>query len=222
MEIKKVKILNISKEAELLYSIQILVPEDIYQKYTTPGQYGQFSIDQENKIYLAFSNAPQQNPIIELLIKEEGEVSKKILQLKPNDEIFLHKIEGNGFPMEKLYHKDIETFAMGSGIAPIRGLIQSILLGKVPIRTLKIWICAFSEEYLPYKRDFKFWESILPIKYIYDKIPPYKNVIDYLKEDKNNYSDKIVLWIGSSRYGEDLWNILSKKGLIKENFITNY
>lgn len=222
----KVKILNISREAELLYSIQILAPQEIYKKYQIPGQYGIFSLDQEqkNKIYLAFSSAPlQKEPIIELLVKEKGEVAQNLIQLKPNDEFYLIDIQGNGFPLEKLIQKDIEAFSMGSGIAPIRALIQSILNGMVAIKSLKIWISAFSEQYLPYKNDFKFWESIFPIKYIYDKVAPFKNVIDHLKEDFSlSYENKTVIWIGSEEYGKNLWDILQNRGLKKENFLTNY
>jgi len=122
-----IKILNKIQEAELLYSLQLLAPEEIYKKYKIPGQYGVFSPEKNDSIYLAFSNAPlKKEPILEILVKDEGKNAQEILSLKPNDVLNLSDIQGKGFNLDRLQNQSIEAFAMGSGIAPIRALIQSI------------------------------------------------------------------------------------------------
>jgi NAD(P)H-flavin reductase len=218
-----IKILNKIQEAELLYSLQLLAPEEIYKKYKIPGQYGVFSPEKNDSIYLAFSNAPlKKEPILEILVKDEGKNAQEILSLKPNDVLNLSDIQGKGFNLDRLKNQSIEAFAMGSGIAPIRALIQSILEGLISVKTFMLWMCAFTKNHVPYKNEFIFWKSIFPVELVFDQEHPYKNVIDVLKESKDDYSEKRVLWIGSKQFGIDLWNVLQQKGLSKENFLTNY
>jgi NAD(P)H-flavin reductase len=218
-----IKILNKIQEAELLYSLQLLAPEELYKKYKIPGQYGVFSPEKNDSIYLAFSNAPlKKEPILEILVKDEGKNAQEILSLKPNDVLNLSDIQGKGFNLDRLKNQSIEAFAMGSGIAPIRALIQSILEGLISVKTFKLWMCAFTKNHVPYKNEFIFWKSIFPVELVLDQEHPHKNVIDVLKESKDDYSEKRVLWIGSKQFGIDLWNVLQQKGLSKENFLTNY
>jgi len=218
-----IKILNRIQEAELLYSFQLLAPEEIYRKYKIPGQYGVFRTSQNDSIYLAFSNAPlKKEPILEILVKDEGKSAQEILSLQPNDVLNLSDIQGKGFDLDRLQNQSIEAFAMGSGIAPIRALIQSILDGWISIKTFKLWMCAFTKNHVPYKNEFMFWKSIFPVVLVHDREHPYQNVMDILKQTEDDYSEKRVLWIGSQQFGIDLWNVLHQKGLTKENFMTNY
>ncbi len=217
-----IKIYKKRQESKQLFLIQALVPEFLYKTYQIPGQYAILSTDQKNKIYLSFANAPRNTPNLwEFLIKKEGEVANKLLELKEDDEFYLLNIEGKGFPIEKIKNQNLECFAMGSGIAPIRALIQYIYQESIPLKHLELWVCSFTENHQAFKKDLKHWEELFNIHYIYDQIPPYKNVIQILKESNRDYRGKLVIWIGSQQFGNDLWNVLKEKNLAKEAFITN-
>lgn len=218
-----IKILKKKKEAELLYLVHVLVPEPLYKSYVIPGQYAILSTDQKNQIYLSLANAPGNNPNTwEFLIKNEGEVARELLKLKENEEFYLIKLAGTGFPLEKIKNQNLECFAMGSGIAPIRALIQYMLQISFPLQELELWVCSFTEDHLAFKNDLKQWEQLFKVHYIYDRIPPFKNVIQVIKESERDYKDKTVIWIGSQQFGTDLWNILKERNLDKHSFITNY
>ncbi len=218
-----VKIYKKQKETEQLYFLQVLVPEFVYKTYQIPGQYAILSKDQKNKIYLSLANAPNSTKNLwDFLIKEEGEVAKELVKLKENDEIYLIQIAGAGFPLEKIKNQTVECFAMGSGIAPIRALMQYIEKESISLKHLELWVCSFTENHQAFTSDLKRWQEQFNIHYIYDQIPPYKNVIQILKESDRDYKNKIVIWIGSKQFGEDLWNVLKEKNLEKDSFITNY
>lgn len=214
----KLKIIQKNKEAELLYLLVFQIPEEIKNFYTIPGQYGIFSYDQEKKFYFAISNSPLNSYYYEVLIKIVNTDLEKILTC---DFLYLYSIEGKGFPLKEIQDQEVVAFAMGSGISPIRALIQYYLNKNIHLKSFELWFSAFNEDYLPFKKDFKKWESLFPVHYIFDKKPPYKNVIDHLKNTKSDFSQKKIIWVGSKEYGNDLKNALINLGLQEKNFLSN-
>lgn len=214
---KKLKIIKKNKEAEQLYLLVLQVPENIRNLYTVPGQYGIFSCDQEKKFYFAISNSPL-NHHYEVLIKIANIDIEKILSC---DFLYLYSIEGRGFPLEEIQNQEVVAFAMGSGISPIRALIQYYINKNIHFKSFELWMSAFNEDYLPFKTDFKKWESLFPVHYIFDRKPPYENVIDYLRKNKIDFSQKKIIWVGSKEYGSDLKNTLMNFGLQDKSFLSN-
>ncbi|MFN3604100.1 MAG: hypothetical protein ACK4UJ_05255 [Leptonema sp. (in: bacteria)] len=207
-----------NKETNFLYHIKFKPTKEIYEQYKVPGQYGIFNVNGNTKLYFAFANAPLIYPEWEILVKNVNEFTNQILQ---SDFVYLETIEGKGFPLEKLEYKKISAFAMGSGIAPIRALIQYYLNRKINLTELELWMCCFTFEDLPFKNNFKEWESFFKIHYVFDKETPYENVVQKLKRNKIDFFDRTVIWIGSKEYGLDLKNCLLELGLSESQFLSN-
>ncbi len=214
----EVKVIKKYKEAQNLYLLKLKPTKEIYAQYQKPGQYGIFSLNNEKKLYFAFANAPLIVSEWEILIKNVNEDTNEIIN---NDFVYLESVEGQGFPLDEIKKKNISAFAMGSGIAPIRALIQFYLKKKIEFSYFELWMSAFSYEYLPFKKDFAKWEKIFPVYYVFDKEPPFENVIDKLKKFNLDFSNKTVLWIGSKEYGRDLKQCLLSLGLKEGQFFSN-
>ncbi len=220
----KIQLIEYKKETENLYKIVVQIPEEIYIKYKIPGQYGIFSINKNDKLFFAFANAPE-NPecILELLIKKTEYTSTFLnTVLHSNEKIYILDIQGKGLPVENTQRKSIELFAMGTGIAPIRAWLQYYFQNNISLKMIELWFSCFTPQDMPFKEDFEYWKNQFPVHTIYDKIYPFKNVVQILEELERDYKNKVVYWIGSKQYGEDLWQVLEKKGLKKENYLTNY
>ncbi len=221
----KAKIIQKRREANFLFYYKLMLPYENFVEYKIPGQYGIFD-EGGQKIFLAFANAPypvQKEPYLELLIREGSGVSSQFLNLKESDDIFLLEIAGKGFPIHFIKNEMIHLFSMGSGISAIRSLILYLMgLLDFSMERLYLWQSSFSEKYLPFTDDFKKWEKLFTVYYCYDQQEPFENVIDKIKLIKPDFSNSLQFWIGSAKYGRDIWEIGKNYGMKPESFHTNY
>lgn len=67
---------------------------------------------------------------IELCVRRVGRVTNALFQLNEGDRVGLRGPFGNGFPIEEYKNKNLCMVAGGLGIAPIRSLLQHVLLNR--------------------------------------------------------------------------------------------
>ncbi|MCA9774425.1 MAG: FAD-dependent oxidoreductase [Myxococcales bacterium] len=126
-------------------------PADLYARYTVPGQYLQVAIGEGKPGFFAIASAPGERRF-ELLIKRSPGLAEELHAIRPGGEVRVSAPAGKGYVIADHEGKDLLLLAQGSGLAPIRAVIKSLVggpqLGKVRlfvgIRTLQD--LAFSEE----------------------------------------------------------------------------
>ena len=59
-------------------------------------------------------------------IRKVGKVTDELFQLKKGDKIFLRGFYGNGWPVEQLKGKNIVIVAGGTGVSPVKSLINML------------------------------------------------------------------------------------------------
>lgn len=71
---------------------------------------------------------------LELLIKmQPGATAELLCNAAPGAEVAVSPVQGKGFPVDRLPADSVDTvllFASGSGITPLRAVIESGVLGK--------------------------------------------------------------------------------------------
>src|SRR5690606_19835469 len=82
--------------------------------------------EEEPGAFYALANAPG-GETIELLVKRGDPLSNRLAALEPGASLFVSEALGPGFPVEEGRGKDLLLFATGSGIAPIRAVLQHVL-----------------------------------------------------------------------------------------------
>ena len=74
----------------------------------------------------ALSSAPDPGATAELLVKRGGKVADAIASVRTGGTLEITRPFGGGFPIEVAEGRDLLLFAAGSGIAPIRALLQHV------------------------------------------------------------------------------------------------
>jgi sulfhydrogenase subunit gamma (sulfur reductase) len=78
--------------------------------------------------YFALASAPSAAGVIDLLVKRGGKVADAALaKASPGAALDVTAPFGKGFPVEEAHGRDVLLFAAGSGIAPIRSLVQHVI-----------------------------------------------------------------------------------------------
>lgn len=111
-------------------------------EYTRPGQYIQVKVGEEGKPgFFAIASAPDANNqgVLELLIKNAGDAAEKLCASEAGAQVDASPVQGKGFPIDRIpaeSHSTVFMFATGTGISPIKALIES---GDIQVPTGCMW-----------------------------------------------------------------------------------
>jgi sulfhydrogenase subunit gamma (sulfur reductase) len=91
-----------------------------------PGQVAILGIEGVGESYFAIASAPEDRGGMEFLIQEGEGVSRALFGVKKGDLVQGKGPLGKGFPIDRYHGRDFILAAVGSAIAPIRGVLRSI------------------------------------------------------------------------------------------------
>jgi len=106
-----------------------------------PGQFlrvGIPDVRQPAAAYFAIANAPNEATYYELVVKQAGGIGTYLCEQGPGTELEVEGPMGKGFDLSPFFGSDIYLIGVGTGIAPLRSVWQSLILhrrdfGKVAI-----------------------------------------------------------------------------------------
>jgi NAD(P)H-flavin reductase len=128
--------------------------------YQRPGQYVRLGLpDLEDGIF-AIASAPRHSPgVIELLVKAGSPLPDALIALPPGAIVRISETEGGGFPVEAARGKDVLLFATGSGISPLRALIQWITRERAAYGRVSLYFGARTPEAFAYLEELEGWQQ---------------------------------------------------------------
>ena len=124
-----------------------------------PGQFMMLSLFGIGESAISISKVGD-NGFLYSTIRNVGNVTNSIFNLKKGDFIGIRGPYGLGWPVDKLKDKDVLIVAGGMGIAPLRGLINYIKDSRKNFRRLEILYGARTPEDMIFRYDFKDWRKI--------------------------------------------------------------
>ncbi|KAI7748393.1 hypothetical protein M8C21_013911 [Ambrosia artemisiifolia] len=160
---------DIKPAAESLFHVSIDVSDapDLASTYTLPGQYLQLRIPNVDKpSFLAIASPPSvavTNGVFEFLVKSiAGSTAEILCGLGKGDIVELSPVMGKGFCTDEISppeeYRSVFIFATGSGISPIRSLIESgFSADKRP--DVRLYYGARNLQRMAYQDRFKAWEA---------------------------------------------------------------
>ncbi|XP_060214696.1 fruit protein pKIWI502 [Lycium barbarum] len=163
-------LLTVSPAAtESLFHVTIDVSDypDLATSHTKPGQYLQLRIpDVEKPSFLAIASPPSvaaSKGVFEFLVKSiSGSTAEMLCELKKGDVVELSQVMGKGFDLEQISPVDkyqtVLIFATGSGISPIRSLIEAGF-GADKRSDVRLYYGARNLKRMAYQDRFKNWAS---------------------------------------------------------------
>mmetsp|Transcript_17178 Transcript_17178/g.22346 ORF Transcript_17178/g.22346 Transcript_17178/m.22346 type:complete len:294 (+) Transcript_17178:94-975(+) len=152
-------------------SLQVDVPPETAAEFKVPGQYVQVRLDEETKpLFLAIASAPSpENASFEFLIKQ-SDGNDWITKIQPGTAVEMSQVLGNGYQMEENIEgfkfdfptQNLLLFAAGSGLAPIKSVIESAQLNVQPVtggRSCRVYYGERSQADLCCVEKFAEWEA---------------------------------------------------------------
>ena len=124
-----------------------------------PGQVGQLSVFGVGESTFVINSSPTRMDYLQFSVMRVGEVTTRLHQLQPGDQIGVRAPLGNAFPVEDLKGKNIVFVGGGIGMAPLRTLFTYMLDNRKDYKDITLLYGARSPADLTYKAELPEWTS---------------------------------------------------------------
>ncbi|XP_019160374.1 PREDICTED: fruit protein pKIWI502-like [Ipomoea nil] len=162
-------LITVSPAARSLFHVAIDVSDspELAVSHTRAGQYLQLRVPRVAKpSFLAIASPPSlaaARGVFEFLVKSvPGSTAELLCNLRKGDIVELSHIMGNGFDIDRISPPEkfqtVIIFATGSGISPIRSLIEAGF-GADQRSDVRLYYGARNLERMAYQDRFKNWEA---------------------------------------------------------------
>mmetsp|Transcript_6362 Transcript_6362/g.16417 ORF Transcript_6362/g.16417 Transcript_6362/m.16417 type:complete len:327 (+) Transcript_6362:1-981(+) len=150
------------------YKLVLDVGQDVAKGYTVAGQYVQLRCDESQKpAFIAIANTPSevgQSALVEMVIKTNDGTAGAICELSEGAKLDCSPVMGKGFRVEERAPAatcpTVFLLATGTGIAPIRALINSGELDIANRDSVALYYGYRNEEYCAYGDEIDAWEKM--------------------------------------------------------------
>lgn len=123
----------------------------------TTGQFVELTVPGVGEAPFTPSSSPYQKEKIEITIMDVGRVTNKLHQMKEGEIVGIRGPYGKGYPLDKMYGKEVLILGGGVGMAPLRSFLLT-LLGKTD-KFSRVVLCygAKTPQDIVYKDQFVEW-----------------------------------------------------------------
>jgi len=204
-----------------LRSISLDVGVDAADAYATPGQFIQIRTKPDGKAaFIAIASAPKKGRgTFELLVKSQDGTAREICDAKVGSTLETSPAMGKGFSLSAAQGKSRALlFATGSGISPIKALLES---GALNGRDVTLYYGTRDAEHTAFLEASKKWGCTVTRVYSEESG---RHVQDALRDDLSaiDASDAFAVLCGQKEMTTDVIGILTLAGVPRELCIMNF
>ncbi|KAK4400000.1 Fruit protein [Sesamum angolense] len=232
-------LLKVSPAAESLFTITIDVSgsPELAASYTKAGQYLQLrpKVPDAKPSFLAIASPPSfaaSKGVFEFLVKSvAGSTAELLCGLQKGDVVELTPAMGKGFDLDQITppenYQTVLIFATGSGISPIRSLIEAGFGERSDVR---LYYGARNLNRMAYQERFKDWESsgvsIVPV--LSQPDDSWTGEQGYVQaafaRDKGVFSPQSTgaVLSGQKQMAEEVTSVLVAAGVSTEKILKNF
>lgn len=151
------EILEIIKHTEIEWTFRT----KCNSKDVLPGQFYEISIPKYGESPISVSGTGKD--YIDFTIRKVGKVTDEIFSYKVGDKFFLRGPYGNGFDISLYEDREIVVVAGGSGLAPVRGIMDYYYDNFEKCKSFKLIVGFKSPKDILFKDDLKRWSEKLDV-----------------------------------------------------------
>jgi NAD(P)H-flavin reductase len=145
-------------ETPSLRALRLQLPPPVAGAHHRPGQVVKVKVP-PGEGYFALATAPAADGRVELLVKRGAPVADAVVSAaRPGAALQMTAPFGHGFPLEAALGRDVLLFAAGSGMAPIRSLVQSLIARRDEVDRVVLFYGQRRGAEFAYRSEHLGWE----------------------------------------------------------------
>ncbi|PRW56790.1 hypothetical protein C2E21_4721 [Chlorella sorokiniana] len=200
--------------------------------YTKAGQFIQAKTSEDGKPgFFAIASPPgadKENGTVELLIKSQpGATAEQLCAAASGSSLLVSAPMGKGFPVDSIPPSDVHTvliFATGSGISPIKALIESGALQADKRREVRLYYGVRSPAHQAFAASIPAWEAAgVKVHTVFSE-QGQGYVQDAFAKDNgvSDWAGVAAVLCGQKEMAGAITELLTGKGVPKERILTNF
>ncbi|MFY9253113.1 MAG: FAD/NAD(P)-binding protein [Fuerstiella sp.] len=134
-----------------------------------PGQFNMIYLPGVGEVAISISGAASSGPSIIHTIREAGNVTRALAELKEGDSVGLRGPFGSSWPIEQCVGKDIILVAGGIGLAPLRPVVYEVLANREQYGNVSLLIGARTAAGLLYGDELETWNQSIDVQRTVDR-----------------------------------------------------
>ena len=146
-------------QAENLYRVQILDPEERKHFSFEPGQFIMLELPGIGEAPFSISSSPSRRGDMELCIRKVGNLTNFLSKAERGTRIGLRGPFGTSFPMEKMQGQNILLIAGGLGLAPLRAPIAYVQEHRSHFKSVDIIYGTKDPSQLLFTYQYDMWRA---------------------------------------------------------------
>lgn len=146
------KILSVIQETDIEWTFRI---ESNFQ--ANHGQFMQLSIPKIGEAPISISEIGKD--YMDFTLRAVGKVTNEIFEKQVGDFLFLRGPYGNGWPVEKLKNKHLVFITGGTGLAPVRSLLNKFFNDMSLVKSITLISGFKNKESILFKEELNKWKN---------------------------------------------------------------
>lgn len=221
---KQVRVIAVNRESidTILLRLEFIDKKNQKNFAHLFGQFMQVGFPDWGECPISICSSPfVANKYFELAIRDVGQLTHKLNQVKVGETFYVRGPFGNGFDSDKFIGKKLILIGGGCGFIPLRPLIDDIIVERIKIEKLQVFYGCFNEDVLLFKKQYPNWNRGGEFGVILEK--PQKNwagerglITDLLRKRKIE-SDSIAILVGPSIMYQFVIKDLMERGIKSED-----
>jgi len=147
-------VLDAAEEAAEQTRLVLRDPERFLDLHARPGQYCHLRLPGRPSSFYALYTTPAERQLA-FLVKAAGEPGAELAALRPGDVLEVTPPEGPGFDVQAAKGRDVVFVATGTGIAPMRAVVASVLAQRAEFGTLSLYYGVRDASFVAFARDLE-------------------------------------------------------------------
>lgn len=215
------KIISIKQHVDTDYTFRMEFHGEV-----KPGQFFEVSIPKYGEAPISVCEIG--DGYIDLTIRRVGLVTDVIHTFFPGESLFIRGPYGNGFDINLYKEKELIISAGGTGIAPVKGVIDYFSANREEVKNFNVLIGFKSPNDILFKDDIKKWSENVNITLTVDKAEEdYKGnvglITNYIKDIHiENLEEVQVILVGPPMMMKFTLVEFLKRGIKEENIWVSY
>ena len=189
------RILSVYKHTDIEYTFRMS-----YEGVIKPGQFFEVSLPKFGEAPISVSGIG--DGFVEMTIRRVGKVTGEIFEHSESESLFIRGPYGNGFDTELYRGKELVVVAGGTGLSPVRGVIDYFAKNIKELKSLKLIAGFKTKDDILFRDDLEFWRSCFDVTLTVDMGEPDNTckvglVTEHLKNlELENTSDAVAVVVG--------------------------
>ena len=151
------KVIDIVKHTEIEWTFRV----ETSIKNVLPGKFYEISIPKYGESPISVSGYGED--YIDFTIRNVGKVTSELFNYKVGDKFLIRGPYGNGFDVSLYEGREVVVVAGGSGLAPVRGIVEHFYNNPDKCKSFKLIVGFKSPKDVLFKADLEKWNKKLDI-----------------------------------------------------------